>query len=194
MTVMVALVLRGIYLTDLTFIEDGTPRPPSFPCVVSRLLRARWLTHWLVHTGNPDGSLNYLINFKKRELVYDVIREIEQYQVRTTRIAPVRAARFIVFTHARTHARTRITTPQQKGYDFPMDSSIFNVLNNLQTITVRCAHHWHKKGDSEPFLLLLLTCVCDRFRTRKSCGRSRSRESRGTPSAHPICPEPGRYR
>jgi hypothetical protein len=116
MTVMVALVLRGIYLTDLTFIEDGTPRPPSFPCVVSRLLRARWLTHWLVHTGNPDGSLNYLINFKKRELVYDVIREIEQYQVRTTRIAPVRAARFIVFTHARTHTHHNTTA---KGLRLP---------------------------------------------------------------------------
>jgi hypothetical protein len=66
---------RGIYLTDLTFIEDG----------------------------NPD-YISSLINFKKRELVYDVIREIEQYQ--------------------------------QKGYDFPADNSIFNVLNNLQVITV----------------------------------------------------------
>lgn len=47
----------GVYLTDLTFIEDG----------------------------NPDGLKNEagthsLINFKKRDLVYDVIREISQYQ------------------------------------------------------------------------------------------------------------------
>lgn len=73
---MLLLLRRGIYLTDLTFIEDG----------------------------NPD-YISSLINFKKRELVYDVIREIEQYQ--------------------------------QKGYDFPADNSIFNVLNNLQVITVQ---------------------------------------------------------
>lgn len=41
----------GTYLTDITFIEDG----------------------------NPD-YINGLINYRKRELVYTVIREIQQYQ------------------------------------------------------------------------------------------------------------------
>ncbi|KAL6078080.1 Ras guanine nucleotide exchange factor, variant 2 [Balamuthia mandrillaris] len=41
----------GVYLTDLTFIEDG----------------------------NPD-FIGDLINFKKRELIYDVISEVQQYQ------------------------------------------------------------------------------------------------------------------
>lgn len=42
---------RGTYLTDITFIEDG----------------------------NPDYS-HGLINYRKRELVYTVIQEIQQYQ------------------------------------------------------------------------------------------------------------------
>lgn len=43
---------RGVYLTDLTFIEDG----------------------------NPD-YVNELINFTKRSLIYTVISKIQQYQV-----------------------------------------------------------------------------------------------------------------
>jgi predicted MPP superfamily phosphohydrolase len=43
---------RGTYLTDITFIEDG----------------------------NPD-YIKGLINFRKRELVYLVIREVQQYQL-----------------------------------------------------------------------------------------------------------------
>jgi len=42
----------GVYLTDLTFIDDG----------------------------NPDYLANGLINFGKRELVYGIISEIQQYQ------------------------------------------------------------------------------------------------------------------
>jgi hypothetical protein len=43
---------RGVYLTDLTFIEDG----------------------------NPD-YVNELINFSKRSLIYTVIAKIQQFQV-----------------------------------------------------------------------------------------------------------------
>ncbi len=42
---------RGTYLSDLTFIEDG----------------------------NPD-SMNDLINFTKREMVYNTIAEIKNFQ------------------------------------------------------------------------------------------------------------------
>jgi hypothetical protein len=45
---------RGVYLTDLTFIEDG----------------------------NPD-YINELINFSKRSLIYTVIAKIQQFQVHT---------------------------------------------------------------------------------------------------------------
>ncbi|KAJ6242312.1 ras guanine nucleotide exchange factor i-related [Anaeramoeba flamelloides] len=50
----------GFYQTDLTFIEDG----------------------------NPD-YINGLINFSKRALVYDVIYEIEKYQVNGYNLHPV---------------------------------------------------------------------------------------------------------
>jgi hypothetical protein len=46
---------RGVYLTDLTFIEDG----------------------------NPD-YINELINFSKRSLIYTVIAKIQQFQVTHT--------------------------------------------------------------------------------------------------------------
>jgi len=42
----------GTYLSDLTFIEDG----------------------------NPDQTSSNLINFQKREFVYNVIAEVEQFQ------------------------------------------------------------------------------------------------------------------
>ena len=44
-------IFRGTYLTDITFIEDG----------------------------NPD-YVQGLINYRKREMVFSVIREIQQYQ------------------------------------------------------------------------------------------------------------------
>ena len=44
-------IFRGTYLTDITFIEDG----------------------------NPD-YIQGLINYRKREFVFNVIREIQQYQ------------------------------------------------------------------------------------------------------------------
>jgi hypothetical protein len=42
---------RGVYLTDLTFVEDG----------------------------NPD-TVNGLINFKKRQMIYNIIEKIQLYQ------------------------------------------------------------------------------------------------------------------
>jgi hypothetical protein len=48
---MLTRVPRGTYLTDLTFIEDG----------------------------NPD-TIDGQINFKKRELVFKVIQEVQLYQ------------------------------------------------------------------------------------------------------------------
>jgi len=54
----------GVYLTDLTFIEDGNPdRVPD----------------------KPDG----LINFRKRDMIYDVILEIQQYQHMQYKYEPV---------------------------------------------------------------------------------------------------------
>eukprot|EP00004_Rigifila_ramosa_P007499 TRINITY_DN1849_c0_g1_i3.p1 TRINITY_DN1849_c0_g1~~TRINITY_DN1849_c0_g1_i3.p1 ORF type:complete len:1081 (+),score=249.42 TRINITY_DN1849_c0_g1_i3:2-3244(+) len=47
----------GMYLTDLTFIEDGNTDT----------------------VASPSGKLT-LINFRKREMVYLVIREVQQYQ------------------------------------------------------------------------------------------------------------------
>jgi len=44
-------LIRGTYLTDITFIEDG----------------------------NAD-YIDGLINYRKREMVYGVIRDIQQYQ------------------------------------------------------------------------------------------------------------------
>ena len=48
-------MLRGVYLTDLTFIEDGNP------------------------DTRQDGD-RQLINFKKREMVFNVIQSIQLYQ------------------------------------------------------------------------------------------------------------------
>jgi len=42
---------RGVYLTDLTFVEDG----------------------------NPD-IVNGLINFKKRQMIYNIIEKVQLYQ------------------------------------------------------------------------------------------------------------------
>jgi len=50
----------GVYLTDLTFLEDG-------------------------NLGTVDG----LINFKKREMIFNVIAEIQQYQQTPYKIDPV---------------------------------------------------------------------------------------------------------
>eukprot|EP01113_Clastostelium_recurvatum_P023851 TRINITY_DN2845_c0_g1_i3.p1 TRINITY_DN2845_c0_g1~~TRINITY_DN2845_c0_g1_i3.p1 ORF type:complete len:831 (+),score=173.86 TRINITY_DN2845_c0_g1_i3:194-2494(+) len=49
----------GVYLTDLTFMEDGNP-----------------------------NIVNNLINFKKREMIYNVIMEIQQYQNQAFTFAP----------------------------------------------------------------------------------------------------------
>ena len=57
---------RGTYLTDLTFIEDG----------------------------NPD-YIQGLINYRKRELVYSVIREIQQYQQESYTFELVNIAHFL---------------------------------------------------------------------------------------------------
>jgi hypothetical protein len=48
----------GLCLTDLTFIEEGNPDN---------------ITH-------PEGPKNKLINFKKREKLFKVISDIQQYQ------------------------------------------------------------------------------------------------------------------
>ena len=64
----------GVYLTDLTFIEGQ--------CASQRIA----LSTNAFADGNPDTIMNNdqeLINCKKRDLVYDVIREISQYQVCT---------------------------------------------------------------------------------------------------------------
>jgi hypothetical protein len=60
------LSFRGTYLTDITFIEDG----------------------------NPDW-INGLINYRKRELVYSVIREIQQYQQQSYTYEIVNIAHFL---------------------------------------------------------------------------------------------------
>ena len=57
---------RGTYLTDLTFIEDG----------------------------NPD-YIQGLVNYRKRELVYSVIREIQQYQQASYTFELVNIAHFL---------------------------------------------------------------------------------------------------
>ena len=49
---LIFFVFRGVYLTDLTFTEDGNP-----------------------------NLIDNLINFSKRELVYKIIEEVKQYQV-----------------------------------------------------------------------------------------------------------------
>jgi len=56
----------GTYLTDITFIEDG----------------------------NPD-YVQGLINYRKRELVYSVIREIQQYQQQSYTYGIVNIAHFL---------------------------------------------------------------------------------------------------
>jgi hypothetical protein len=54
----------GVYLTDLTFIEDG------------RFMRY----FYLINIGNPDFIQETLINFDKRRRIATVIKEIKQYQ------------------------------------------------------------------------------------------------------------------
>jgi len=56
--------LRGVYLTDLTFIEDGNPD---------------LVKHKSSKSGTQTSDLD-LINFKKRDLVYKVIQEVLVYQ------------------------------------------------------------------------------------------------------------------
>lgn len=58
----------GMYLTDLTFIEEGNPNN--------------------IHPPDADEGV-LLINFSKRKLVYNVILEIQQYQQTAYNLQPV---------------------------------------------------------------------------------------------------------
>lgn len=60
---------RGVYLTDLTFVEG----------ILDMIVRTLLFT-LNSPEGNPDQTKN-LINFGKRELVHNILAEIQQYQL-----------------------------------------------------------------------------------------------------------------
>lgn len=63
----------GVYLTDLTFIEDGNP--------------------------NTLKKSRQLINFSKRMKTAEVIREIQQYQSVPYNLAPVQEIQMFIKCH-----------------------------------------------------------------------------------------------
>ncbi|CAI2171814.1 16221_t:CDS:2, partial [Funneliformis geosporum] len=66
----------GLYLTDLTFIEDGNP-------------------------NYLKNSNNKLINFSKRMKTAEVIREIQQYQSAPYKLSPVQEVQTFIHFHLR---------------------------------------------------------------------------------------------
>lgn len=64
----------GLYLTDLTFIEDGNPdflQPPSTFSPSSSSPSAQY----------PPYASNQLINFTKQSKTAEIIKQIQQFQV-----------------------------------------------------------------------------------------------------------------
>jgi hypothetical protein len=71
--------IRGVYLTDLVFIEDGNP-DESDGLVNFYKVRHPVSLHTLVHIVLTQLSFHRFDRQQQRQLVYRVIQEVQQYQ------------------------------------------------------------------------------------------------------------------